>query len=216
MTTTRTADRGDPLPHVRVGTSFAVGFVAFVVLLFVGDADLAPVVGWDVAGLVFSVWLWSAIWRLDADRTALRALREDPGRIVADVVLVSASVVSLAAVGLVLSQAANSHGATKGLLAGLGVVSVGIAWLVVHTVFTVHYARLYYGQPQGGIDFNEPDPPRYTDFAYLAFTIGMTYQVSDTDLKTKEIRVAALRQAWISYVFGAVIVASTINLIVNL
>jgi uncharacterized membrane protein len=208
MSTRRTVDRGDPQAHVRVGVSFAVGFVAFVVLLFVGDADLAPVVGWDVAGLVFSVWLWSAIWRLDADRTARRALREDPGRIVADV--------SLAAVGLVLSQAANSHGATKGLLAGLGVVSVGIAWLVVHTVFTVHYARLYYGQPQGGIDFNEPDPPRYTDFAYLAFTIGMTYQVSDTDLQTKEIRVAALRQAWISYVFGAVVVASTINLIVNL
>ncbi|MDX6672256.1 MAG: hypothetical protein QOI91_2619 [Solirubrobacteraceae bacterium] len=209
-------DRGDPLAHVRVGLSFAVGLVVLVVLLVVGDPSLAPVVGWDVAGLVFAVWLWSAIWGLDAERTARRALREDPARIVADVVLLSASVVSLVAVGLVISQAGNSHGATKSLLAGLGVFSVFVAWLVVHTVFTLHYARLYYGHPPGGIDFNERDRPRYTDFAYLAFTIGMTYQVSDTDLQTKEIRVAALRQALLSYLFGAVIVASMINLIVNL
>jgi uncharacterized membrane protein len=216
MSASEPVDRGDPLAHVRLGISFALGLVAFVVLLTIGDPDLAPVAGWDVAGLVFALWLWSTIWRLDAERTARRALREDPGRIVADVVLLSASVVSLAAVVLVLSQAGNSHGATKSLLAGLGVFSVFVAWLVVHTVFTVHYARLYYGEPEGGIDFNEPDPPRYTDFAYLAFTIGMTYQVSDTDLQTKEIRMAALRQAWLSYLFGAVIVASTINLIVNL
>jgi uncharacterized membrane protein len=216
MSTSEPVDRGDPLAHVRVGISFAVGLVALVAVLILGDPDVAPVVGWDVAGLVFAIWLWSAIWGLDAERTARRALREDPARIVADAVLLSASVVSLIAVALVLAQAGSSHGVTKGLLAGLGVFSVFVAWLVVHTVFTLHYARLYYGHPEGGVNFNERDRPRYTDFAYLAFTIGMTYQVSDTDLETKAIRVAALRQALLSYLFGAVIVASMINLVVNL
>jgi uncharacterized membrane protein len=66
------------------------------------------------------------------------------------------------------------------------------------------------------VDFNQDDPPRYADFAYLAFTIGMTFQVSDTDLKTTEIRATALRHALLSYLFGSVILAATINLIAGL
>jgi uncharacterized membrane protein len=91
-----------------------------------------------------------------------------------------------------------------------------LAWAAIHTVFTTRYARLYYRGTSGGIDFNEKEAPRYSDFAYLAFTIGMTYQVSDTDLKTKEIRATALRQALLSYLFGVVIIAAMINLIAGL
>ncbi len=58
-------------------------------------------------------------------------------------------------------------------------------------MYTTCYARLYYTGEDGGIDFNEDEPPTYIDFAYLAFTIGMTFQVSDTDLKTKAIRASA-------------------------
>jgi uncharacterized membrane protein len=86
----------------------------------------------------------------------------------------------------------------------------------VHTVFTLRYARLYYLNGSGGIDFNQDDEPAYAEFAYLAFTIGMTYQVSDTDLKTRAIRSTALRQALLSFVLGAVILATTINLIAGL
>ena len=67
-----------------------------------------------------------------------------------------------------------------------------------------------------GIDFNQDEQPTHGDFAYLAFTIGMTYQVSDTDLKTRTIRGTALRQALLSFVLGAVILATTINLVAGL
>ena len=87
---------------------------------------------------------------------------------------------------------------------------------MVQTVFTSHYARLYYSQPAGGIDFNQGTPPRYVDFAYLAFTIGMTFQVSDTALQTSALRAVALRQALLSYLLGAVILATTINLVAGL
>jgi uncharacterized membrane protein len=96
------------------------------------------------------------------------------------------------------------------------VVSVVLSWTVVHTVFTVRYARLYYTGPDGGIDFNQEDPPRYSNFAYLAFTVGMTFQVSDTELQTPEIRSVALRQALLSYLLGAVILATAINLVAGL
>jgi uncharacterized membrane protein len=100
------------------------------------------------------------------------------------------------------------------LAAGVG--AIVSSWGVVHTVFTLRYAALYYRGPDGGVNFNEDDQPTYVDFAYLAFTIGMTYQVSDTNLTTKEIRHTALRHALLSYLFGTVIIAATINLAAGL
>ena len=70
--------------------------------------------------------------------------------------------------------------------------------------------------PDGGIDFKSDAKPKYSDFAYVAFTLGMTYQVSDTDLQSPVMRATALRHALISYVFGAVIIAATINLVAGL
>ena len=91
-----------------------------------------------------------------------------------------------------------------------------LSWVLVHVVHTLTYARLYYTDEEGGVDFNTPSPPRYSDFAYLAFIIGMTFQVSDTALQASRMRAVALRQALLSYLFGTVIIATTINLIVNL
>jgi uncharacterized membrane protein len=200
----------------RLSVCAAVGVAATVAMVLLDAGKLTALLGWDAAAMVYVVWMWSTIWRLDARRTADRALRQDPGRVASDVVVLSASVASLAAVGVVLVDAGSRKGASKEFLIGLGVLSVMLGWSVVHTLFTLHYARLYYREPEGGIDFNEDDRPRYTDFAYLAFTVGMTFQVSDTDLKAKDIRAAVLKHAWISYVFGAVIIATTINLIAGL
>jgi len=130
--------------------------------------------------------------------------------------LLAAAVVSLAAVGFFLLQASSAKGATQDLLAGVGVGTVVLSWLVVHTVFTLRYAKLYYTGSDAGVNFNQSTPPRYSDFAYLSFTIGMTFQVSDTDLQTAAIRATALRHAMLSYLFGAVILATTINLIAGL
>lgn len=58
--------------------------------------------------------------------------------------------------------------------------------------------------------------PRFLDFAYLSFTVGMTFQVSDTDLKTDAIRTTVLRQALLSYLLGAIVLATTINLVSGL
>ena len=128
--------------------------------------------------------------------------------------------VSLVA-GIVVSVVAVLLGAAKyapaaGWDAGVGVGTVALSWLIVHTVFTLRYAKLYYFGSGGGVNFNQPTPPRYSDFAYLSFTIGMTFQVSDTDLQTPAIRATALRHAMLSYLFGAVILATTINLISGL
>jgi uncharacterized membrane protein len=192
------------------------GLVVAVAVGVAGAWEYAPLAGWDIAALVFTVWVWLAIGPMSSSATAGHATREDPGRAVTDLIVLIAAVASLGAVGVVLIQASSATGAQQTLLAGLGVASVGLAWFTVHTLFTLRYARLYYAGEDGGVEFNQDAPPRYLDFAYLAFTIGMTYQVSDTDLEAPEIRHTALRHGLLSYLFGAVILASTINLIAGL
>jgi uncharacterized membrane protein len=196
--------------------SGAAGLVAGAVLAFVTESELAILAGWDVAAVVYITWVWMTIWPMGPERTGRGAEREDPTRAATDVLLLSAAVVSLVAVGFVLGGAAGTTGAKQLLHLILGLGSVVLSWGLVHTVFTLRYAKLYYRGPDGGVDFNQRTPPAYGDFAYLAFTIGMTFQVSDTDLQTAEIRRTALRHALLSYLFGTGIVATTINLIVNL
>lgn len=146
--------------------------------------------------------------------TSQHATRDDPGSASSDVIVLLAAVASLGAVGLLLLDAAGAGGRVAEAI--LSVCSVALAWSVVHTMFTTRYARLYYTGPDGGVDFKERDPPQYSDFAYLAFTIGMTFQVSDTDLATKQFRATALRHALLSYLFGVVIIATMINLVAGL
>jgi uncharacterized membrane protein len=200
----------------RIVWSASLGVVAGVVAAFFTLAQAAALIGWDVAAGMFLLGVWLAVWPLGPDSTQRRATRLDPSRGAADALVVTAGVAILAAVALALVRAGGTHGGTKAFLLAIGLASVVFSWLSVHTVFTLIYARLYYGDEVGGIDFNEREGPNYVDFAYLAFTIGMTFQVSDTNLTAKAIRRTALRHALISYLFGAVILALAINIVASL
>lgn len=181
-----------------------------------GFWEYAPVLGWAAACVVYIGWVWLAVGRMNADQTSAYATREHPTRRTADLLLLLASVASLFALIFVLVEAKATHGPVKVVLAVLAICSVVLSWLLVHTLFTLRYAELYYTGEDGGVDFNQEAPPRYADFAYLAFTLGMTFQVSDTDINSSEIRITALRHALLSYVFGSVILATTVNLIAGL
>jgi uncharacterized membrane protein len=111
--------------------------------------------------------------------------------------LVGASLASLVGVVLVLLKAANAKGASQDPLTALGGATVLLSWATVHLIFTLRYAQLYHADG-GGMDFHDARLPDYGDFTYVAFTIGMTYQVSDTDLTGKGIRMTALRHALLS------------------
>jgi uncharacterized membrane protein len=153
---------------------------------------------------------------LSGDETRTLATREDDSRAASFFVLLVASSVSVVGVILAFIEAQQSQGALRVLLNLSSVGGVLLAWAVVHTVFTLRYARLYYTDTPGGIDFSQDSMPDYHDFAYVAFTVGMTVQVSDTAITAKVIRRTILRHALLSWLFGAVIVALTINLIAGL
>jgi uncharacterized membrane protein len=204
---------------VRIAVAAPLGVVAAMVMGFTIGWPSAPATGWIVGSVVYLTWTWLIVGRMDAHGTRAHATRyrdDDSTPWILDVTLLVASVASLGGVGYLL--VAGSVGGDVGA-AVVGALSVVAAWLTVHTVYMLRYARLFYGGDEaGGIDFHGGDDyrPDYGDFAYLAFTLGMTYQVSDTDLVERPVRMAALRHGLLSFLLGAVILAITINLVASL
>jgi uncharacterized membrane protein len=200
----------------RVSVGGLSGIVVAGIALVAGASwSVAALAATDVAALIFVAWVWISIAGADAGETGRRARAEDASRAAAEAVLLGAGAASLIAVGFTLAQASHTHAPDRGMLTTLALASVALAWSAVHTVYALRYARLYYTPPDGGIDF-KGDRPNYLDFAYLALTIGMTFQVSDTDLLGNRVRRQALHHALTSYVFGTVIVAITVSSVASL
>ncbi|MEU7918029.1 DUF1345 domain-containing protein [Micromonospora zamorensis] len=213
----RPADVRFPAAAKQIAVVAVVGVIAGGVFTLMLPVPLAALAGWDVGALSWLVLVWHKIWPMDAEGTAELAVHEDPNRAIRDALLLVACLASLLAVGLVVASAQSAPpGMARELHSGLGVLSVVLSWFVVHTVFAARYARIYYTGPDGGVNFNQHDPPRYSDFAYVAFTIGATFQVSDTNLTSNEMRRTVLRHSMVSYLFGAFIIAVTVNLLAGL
>jgi uncharacterized membrane protein len=191
---------------------------AFVVAWFV-PWQATVLIGWDVAALLALVRVLTQIRRYNADATRSHATRDDPTRYETELILLLAAAVSLVGVGFVFLKADERTNHQQVLLEALGIATIAISWLVVHTTYTLRYADIYYSaDPPGGVDFKIPGryEPDYHDFAYVAFTVGMTYQVSDTDIQSRTMRRAVLRHALLSFLFGAVILAAAVNVIAGL
>ncbi|BCW80377.1 DUF1345 domain-containing protein [Arthrobacter sp. NicSoilC5] len=201
--------------RLRLLVMLAVGLVAALAVGTFGTWTYAPALGWAAASATYLVWVWSVIGRLGPAATAAHARREDPGRVFSDALVLGATVASFAGVALILLDASSEQGGAKDATVAMALGSIALSWFLVHTLFTLRYAAIYY-RDGTGVDFNEESQPRYSDFAYLAFTVGMTFQVSDTDLKTTAIRSTVLRQALLSYLLGAIVLATTINLVSGL
>ncbi len=193
-----------------------VGLPTGIVTGLLAGWGYAPVAGWGAAALAFCLLIWMNTRRRDAAETATMAARDDPSPTATELLLLLANLASLAAVAYVLVRANSAHGARQAFLAAMAVASVAVSWALVHTLYMLRYAVLYYSGSAGGIEFNQEELPRFSDFAYIAFTIGMTYQVSDTTVQTTQIRSAALKHALQSFVFGSMILATTVHLVAGL
>ena len=203
----------------RAISAFIAGLIVTVALLPFAAWGLALTGGWDTATLAFLLPVWSVVIRADSSRAPQLAAREDQTEGSARVLLVGSSTASLLGVGYALHLAARENGASRALLIGVAVVTVVLSWTVINTVYTMRYADQHFRSKQGGIAFGtdqDQQHPGYRDFAYVAFTIGMTYQVSDTTMRDPLVRRTVLAHATVSYVFGVVIVAGSVNLISGL
>jgi uncharacterized membrane protein len=172
--------------------------------------------GWNAGGLVLAALSWMRIATFDQRRTAERAAADDPGRTAVYSLVLLTSTVSLLAAVLLVRQRQVLPQSDVGPMLALCFSTVALAWTVTHTAFTLRYAHLYYREDEegvGGIEFPGREQPCYGDFAYLAFTIGMCFQVSDTAITGRQIRGTVLRHAVLSFAYNTAILAFVLNLI---
>lgn len=199
----------------RLALSTAVGIVVFIPVLIFAEWQVAVLAGWDATSAVFVLLVYLSTRGADSSRTSQLARKEDDSRVVSEAILVGASVFSLVGVVFALLAARTLQRDLKTGVTALVVISVLFSWTAVHTIFTLRYARLYYAE-DGGIEFHTDEAPDYGDFLYVALTIGMTFQVSDTNIGSRAIRRAALQHALLSYMFGVAVFATTINIVATL
>lgn len=208
------AVRSGPITRLIVG---AIGGIATgVVVGRIAGLAAGLLSGWGMGALITVVWILVVVWRMDAVATRAHAQREDPGRRVARVISVIGSVASLAAVAAVLLQASTLGRVEGFVLAAIAAGSVIASWALIQVDYMLRVAREYYAEPVGGISFNQAEDPMYTDFVYFSVGLGMTYQVADTNVQTNQIRRLVIAQTMLAYLFGAVILATVINLVSNL
>jgi uncharacterized membrane protein len=193
----------------------AAGLVAGGAGAVLVSPEVSVLFGWTVAATGVLVWVWRLSWHQDPEGT--KRLAEEEGRShVTDTVVLIAAVASLAAVVVALVRSGSQDDAVTVAVVILSVIVVTLSWALVNTVFALKYARMYYDGEEGGIDFRQQDPPAYTDFAYVAFTVGMSFAVSETEPTCTPIRRVALQHALLAYLFGTVVIAVAINLVTNL
>jgi len=188
-----------------IGISAAVGVGAAI------DWKLAPLAGWDGFGVAVAALIWFDLRRKSPSALSRMVKREDMRATALDAIV---SVANVASIGAVVMLISGKDAGVAHMLFGL--FSIATSWTAVHTLYALRYAELYYSELEGGIDFNDDKKPYFVDFAYFSFTVGMTYQVSDTNITEAKIRHAVLGHAIISFVFGVAIIATTINSIASI
>jgi len=187
----------------------------FLPLGAAGEPLTHALTGFVAGGLAFAVPLLVHVLRHDAPSTRARVEGRDGDAAWYDVVVITVGLASLAGVGILL-VGGQAKGTAQVLDALVGVAAVAVGWLCVHTVYLLRYARVYYASPRPPIDFNQDEDPTFSDFAYFSFNLGMAYQVSDTDLKTSDVRRVVLGHTMLAYLYGTIVIAATINLVAGI
>ena len=206
-----------PSERRRVIVGLVIGGLVAVGVAQLSLWQLAAVAGWITGASVVLLWTWIPILNLDAKAAQSLSIREDDSRSAARGLLVGSATASLIGVlSALLASKRTDNRILEILLTTGSVLTIIVSWLTIQTVFTLRYAHRYYLTPVGGINFPGDAAPDYHDFAYVSMTIGMTFQVSDTEINSPAIRRIVLQQALLAYLFGAVIIAVAINLIAGL
>ena len=196
-------------------------FILFVVLLAAGtaagilifhDVRHAIMGGFDIAAIAFLISC-APLFNDNQQEIISHAAENDANRVM--LLVITGIVVAV----ILVVVASEASGQTEGPIKGLILGTLALAWLFTNTVFAFHYAHLCYregGSRQkgnGGIDFPKTTDPNYWDFLYFSFTLGMTFQTSDTDITETGIRRTAVSHSFGSFMFSIGVIAFTISVI---
>ncbi|HXJ77922.1 MAG TPA: DUF1345 domain-containing protein [Candidatus Methylomirabilis sp.] len=198
----------------RLFGAAALGIVVTAMVMAVSGWRLTTclLVGWDVSVGLYLVLAFTMMARSDLLQIRLRATQQDPGQFAILALTALAAMASLAAIVAELGFAA--HGNRPHAQLALAAITIVLSWALIHTMFALHYAHEFYDESGGrGLAFpGGEEQPDYWDFVYFSFVIGMTSQVSDVGITTKEIRRTVAAHGVVSFLFNVALLALTVNI----
>jgi uncharacterized membrane protein len=195
----------------RLGAATAAGIAAELVFRQFWPASLSAILAWDAAVVVFLVLTYRVIADHSIDSIRRRAARLDTRASVMMLLAIVAACISLAGLALCLHGANGALPDQPTLRLVLAAVTVLGSWSLIHTIFALHYAHLYYGVAAGGLVFPGNSEPNYWDFLYYSFVVGMTCQVSDVQVASHQLRRLTLLHGVLSFFFNTVILALAVS-----
>lgn len=175
----------------------------------------AALLGWNAAVFLYLVLVGRMIGRSTHDDMRNRAQAQDEGRHTLLVLVVVATLVSLAGVAVLLSGARSLSGPQQAAHLVLAGITVVASWIFLQLMFALHYAHVYYadrvrGSPDGLAFPGTPDP-RYDDFLYLSAVIGTSAQTADVTFTSSPMRRIALAHCVLAFFFNTTVIALTVN-----
>jgi uncharacterized membrane protein len=207
--------------HLRLLTAVVFGIC---VTLLLGLSGYSPstrlLTGWDSGVLLYLVSIYAVARRGDIARLRVRAREEDEGAVALLLLTFLAAIASLVAIVIELGESKHATGIGAALRVALGMGTIVLSWLFVHTGFALHYAHEYYGEGRdsvyGGLEFPGKEDPDYWDFLYFSLVIAMTSQVSDVAITSRALRRIVTMQGVLSFFLNLGVLALTVNMIANL
>lgn len=208
------------LAHLHAGTRLAIAIVASAATALLLPpsvrSDMRAVASWDAFAIVALALTWLSILTLGPEQIRALSQREDPSRVASLVLVVMGAGASLLAVLVLLRGSMTMGGDDRNAAIVLSLSAVALAWTLIHTVFTLRYAHLYYDAPVSSTALEFPglvDLPDYLDLAYFAFVIGMTAQTADVSIHDRRIRRTALLHGILAFAFNTSLVALIIGVL---
>jgi uncharacterized membrane protein len=205
--------------HWRLPAAMVVGMIAWVIFKFAGAPRAAHLLlAWDSGAAAYLLTTWTLFLRADETEVRSRAAAEDEGVPVLLLIVLAAIAASLWAVVDAMIAAKSAGPNVKFMIATCAGATLMLSWLVLQSVFTLHYAHRHFGDGAGkpGIDYPGEPPTSYMDFAYLSFSVGATFQVSDNSILTSQLRKLVTAHAATAYFYNTAILALGINIIASL
>ncbi|KVW63517.1 DUF1345 domain-containing protein [Burkholderia ubonensis] len=203
----------------RLVAAFAAGLLCALLLPLPLRPTVRALIGWDVAVWLYLALMWVRMVTAHHHQVREIAIREDENATTVLTIICFATVASVAAIAIELATAKG-----VGFRAGLGHYAVTAAtlfgaWFLIPTIFTLHYARLYYASPASERALRFPDTklePDYWDFLYFSFTIAVASQTADVELGSRPARRAVLSQSILSFYFNMAVLGLSINVAAGL
>lgn len=205
-----------------LSATFSLGLVIYAALHFFTDWQWATClqIGWNIAIWLYLFLTLKMMWHLDATHILQRAKQQDEGKWAILCVVLIAIVICFISIVVQLSHVPKDQATLKGILILLTIGTIFSTWLLLHTLFAIHYAHDYYlaksRHTDGGLDFPKTEQPDYLDFIYFSYIIGTSAQTADVSITSSQLRHLNIFHCVLAFIFNTMILAVAINVAASL